>query len=190
MDIIAHGAWSFLTAKAVNARRTERPLNPWYTGLWGIFPDLASFGIVFAYGIVTLILGDRSFLAFMHRAPDALEPISAAAFPLASIVPLLYSFTHSIVVFFAIFFLVLLIRRKPCWELLGWALHIMIDVPTHSYAFYPTPVFWPLSDWKFDGISWGTTWFMIGNYVALAISFFALHASRMVKIRRTPNTHA
>ncbi len=64
-------------------------------------------------------------------------------------------------------------RRFP-YELLGWLLHILIDIPTHSYSFYPTPFLWPISQYKFDGISWGTPWFMIVNYSSLAISYLVL----------------
>jgi len=64
-------------------------------------------------------------------------------------------------------------KRVP-FELLGWLLHILIDIPTHSYSFYPTPFLWPISQFKFDGISWAIPWFMIANYSALALVFLSL----------------
>lgn len=52
--------------------------------------------------------------------------------------------------------------------LLGWWSHIVIDVFTHSADFYPSPVFYPLTYWGFDGLAWNTPWFMVVNYLALA----------------------
>lgn len=37
----------------------------------------------------------------------------------------------------------------------GWLLHILVDIPTHSRKRMGTRVFWPLSSWTYDGISWG-----------------------------------
>jgi hypothetical protein len=59
-------------------------------------------------------------------------------------------------------------------EMLGWALHILIDIPTHSLRFFATPFLWPLSDYRFNGISWGNRWFMLANYTALAIVYILL----------------
>jgi hypothetical protein len=62
------------------------------------------------------------------------------------------------------------------WALLlgGWPLHIIMDIPTHSREFFPTPFLWPISDVTFNGISWATAWFMIANYSLLAIVFTTL----------------
>lgn len=54
----------------------------------------------------------------------------------------------------------------------AWAIHILIDIPTHSDKFFPTQFLWPLSNYKFYGIIWATPWFMIINYGALVIAFF------------------
>ncbi|OGO06343.1 MAG: hypothetical protein A2Y73_03930 [Chloroflexi bacterium RBG_13_56_8] len=36
----------------------------------------------------------------------------------------------------------------------AWLLHILLDIPTHSRRRMATPIFWPLSRWAFDGLSW------------------------------------
>ncbi len=54
----------------------------------------------------------------------------------------------------------------------------------HTYPFsvlYPTLFLWPLSDWYYDGNSWGTLWFMIANYSCLLIVFILLRFVRKVK---------
>jgi hypothetical protein len=59
---------------------------------------------------------------------------------------------------------------KRFWiPLLGWWSHILIDVFTHSADFYPSPVFYPVTYWGFDGLAWNTPWFMVVNYLAMLI---------------------
>lgn len=57
----------------------------------------------------------------------------------------------------------------------GWLLHILMDIPSHSYDFYPTPFLWPISDFKINGFHWGTPWFMITNYSLIIISYLILY---------------
>jgi hypothetical protein len=33
---------------------------------------------------------------------------------------------------------------------------------------------WPLSDYRFNGISWANRWFMLSNYTALVIVYILL----------------
>jgi hypothetical protein len=54
---------------------------------------------------------------------------------------------------------------------LAWLGHILVDIPTHSKRFFPTPFLWPISDYKVDGISWGVRWFMLANYGSLAAAY-------------------
>jgi len=44
-------------------------------------------------------------------------------------------------------------------------------VPLHSYAFFPTPVLWPLSDWKFDGWQWMTPGILMTNFAFLSLLY-------------------
>jgi hypothetical protein len=59
-------------------------------------------------------------------------------------------------------------------ELLGWVFHILIDIPTHTLRFFPTPFLWPISSYCASGISWANRWFLLANYSALAIVSFLL----------------
>ena len=70
-------------------------------------------------------------------------------------------------------------RRMP-WEMGGWLLHILIDIPTHSYQFYPTPLCWPISGWKFNGFSWGNAYFLAVNYFALGVIYFLLRKKKRI----------
>ena len=60
------------------------------------------------------------------------------------------------------------------FEMLGWLLHILIDIPTRSLSYYATRFLWPVSDFRIDGIAWWTRWFWIATYVALAVVYFVM----------------
>ena len=87
----------------------------------------------------------------------------------------LYNITHSLVVFFLVFILVSWLSKRFFWSMTAWAMHILIDIPTHSYNFFPTPFLWPISSYKVDGISWGTPWFMVVNYSAIVITYVIIY---------------
>ena len=71
--------------------------------------------------------------------------------------------------------------------MLGWGLHILIDIPTHSYQFYPTPLLWPVSSWKFNGFSWTTPWFIIVNYLAILLVYALLYILRKRRRQKIKN---
>jgi hypothetical protein len=41
----------------------------------------------------------------------------------------------------------------PRWAM-AWALHILVDIPTHSRQHWAPQFLWPLSDITVDGVSW------------------------------------
>ena len=182
MDIFSHGLWAGAAYKAIN-KKIKKPLNARLAVFWGIFPDLFAFTIGFIWLFGNFIFGDMSFSGLPH--PDLVEPasdklifgngdIQSAASFVVRLTAILYSVSHSAIIFFIIFGIVFLIFRRPIWELGGWFFHILLDIPTHSYQFYPTPFLWPFSGWTFNGFSWGTLWFLIPNYAAIIIIYFLL----------------
>lgn len=82
-----------------------------------------------------------------------------------------YTITHSLVVFALAFGAVWLIARKPVWIMGAWGLHILIDIPTHSMALFPTPFLWPISDYRFDGVAWDHPLVFGANAVLLAAAY-------------------
>jgi hypothetical protein len=179
MDIFAHGLWTYAAAKALNKKiesKSKKPLRVWRAAFWGIFPDLFAFAIPFTWIAWSLAFGGLH-ISDIPR-PQEVEPPTGNTYRIVLLANSLYSLSHSAIIFIAVFLLIWLMLRRPVLELGGWFLHILIDVPTHSYQFYPTPVLWPLSDWKFHGISWATPWFMILNYSALAVIYFILWRKR------------
>lgn len=174
MDILAHGLWVAGIFRAHNLKKkSKNKLNIWKATFWGLFPDLFAFTIPFVILFYNLIFKHLSILEMPH--PDSLEPSAApAGFGLSHI---LYNYSHSIIIFLLVFLVVSLIFRRPVWVMSGWLIHILIDIPTHSYAFFPTPFLWPLSNLEVNGFSWGTLWFMILNYSALLIFYIFLYIS-------------
>lgn len=184
MDIFSHGLWAGALAKGVNlSSKKPRRLNPWLAAFWGVFPDVFAFSIPFVAMFGGLIAGtfDRSQIP----DPDAIEPASLSERPLFRLSAYLYNYSHSLVIFLLCIGVVILgkyliakqvlFKQLIPWEMTGWLLHIVCDVPTHSYNFYPTPLFWPLWNWKFNGFSWGVWWFMVLNYTILGVVFLIIY---------------
>ena len=154
MDIFAHGLWTYAVF--------HRKKYVWLATLFGVLPDFLSFGILF---FINLFNGN------FHRWPPGLSTLPKWLFAA-------YSLTHSFIMFLSVFILVFLLTKKWLWPLTAWGMHIIIDIPTHSSRFFPTPFLWPLSDYKFDGTSWAAPWFMIANYSALAVVFLIIACNR------------
>lgn len=171
MDVFSHGLWSALAAKGIN-QKIKKPLNVWLTLFWGVFPDIFAFAIPFI-GLVWNVLFEGVNLADMPD-PSRTEPPPADTVWIFRLAGFLYPFSHSLVVFLLVIALVWFIKRKFFWEMGGWLTHILIDIPTHSYRFYPTPFLWPVSEFKFDGFPWGTSWFFVLNYSAIFVVYLLL----------------
>ena len=55
---------------------------------------------------------------------------------------------------------------------LPWYSNILLDIPTHTLQFFPTPVFYPLSDFGVDGTRWSDPVILVPNVVLLAGLWF------------------
>lgn len=162
MDIFAHGIWSGIAGKF--SRQKGSKIKLWKTVFGGMFPDLFAFTLLFGWLIFNVLFGTGQ-LGNLESHEPAVKDTSWVTIVTST----LYSFSHSIFIFGIIFLIVYVVWGRFRWEMLAWLGHIIIDIPTHSYKFYPTPFLWPFSDWKFDGISWGNKWFMIANYGTMMI---------------------
>ena len=161
MDIFAHGLWTYAIF--------HKKKYVWLATLFGLLPDFLSFGIVF---VINLINGN------FHRGPPPLNAIPEWLFAA-------YNLTHSLVMFGVVFALIHLFTKRWFWPLLAWGIHILIDIPTHSFRYFPTPFLWPLSDYTFNGISWATPWFMAVNYSALMAVFIMIAHNKAKEKKRT-----
>jgi hypothetical protein len=156
MEIVAHGLWAASAVVAARKKTHVRPHMGW-TVWWAAFPDVLAFGLPIVAGLALLAAGkDVQSGHFPPRVHFGLP---------------LYPAAHSLVVFAAVFGLTCLAWRRVVYSMLGWLMHILIDIPTHSEAYYATHFLWPVSDFRIDGIAWWTPWFWVATYAALAIVY-------------------
>ena len=153
MDIISHG----LYGGAGFYKKGKKIF--WLAFFIGMLPDFLSFGIFWL----------DTFLGFHPRPNWQAGPPAMSSIP--EYVGMLYNFTHSLVIFLVVFLIILAIRKKPLWILIPWGIHILIDIPSHSSAFFPTPFLWPLSNFHFEGIGWGNPIIFVPNLIILGIIY-------------------
>ncbi|MEK7148835.1 MAG: hypothetical protein AAB796_00335 [Patescibacteria group bacterium] len=159
MDIISHGLYG--GAGFVNTSKKSFWLAVW----WGVFPDLIAFGTFFP--------------VFLYKNGFHRQQVMRVEPPTLDIIPqyvhTLYNFSHSLIIFTLVFGLVWLFFRRPIFEMLPWGLHILMDIPSHTDAFFPTPFLYPLSSFHVSGIAWGTPWFFFSYWgILICIYIFML----------------
>ena len=154
MDFISHGLWGGIAFGRKNRR----------SFLWafsfGIMPDVLSFG-VFSF---MRILGLASGPDWSKGVPDMSE--------IPKYVQDIYNITHSFFIFALVFVVFFLITKKIFWPMFAWLLHILVDIPTHSTRFFPTPFLWPFFNYKFNGVAWSHPYIFIPNVALLMILYF------------------
>ncbi len=167
MDIISHALWSGALLKSVNLKLKKKKLNFWMAAFFGMFPDIFAFVIPSFIFFILIILKEEfniTNLGIILQSP-----------PYSNIVDMLYNISHSLIIFSLVFLIVWLIFRKPIWIMLGWLLHILIDIPTHLIGYFPTPFLWPISNFKINGlIYWREPAFMILDVVLLIIVYWII----------------
>ena len=159
MDTLAHGLWTNVIYQR------QRAADRWWAIFFGVAPDLFSFGPFFVTRLI-------------DNAWPAGRP-SLASIPVY--VSIIYSYTHSIVIWLIVFGLVVLWRRgRVWWPLSAWLVHILVDIGTHTYEFFPTPFLFPLSSWKINAINWADPTFMIVNYSLLLLAYLEIYRRRRI----------
>ena len=164
MDTLAHALWAGAGVTLASRRWTITWRTAVITVALAALPDVVHLLPI----IVWWLLGDGSLAtieAYATAAPGQ-EPTLP---PLVNLLSHhLHCVMHSAIVAGAVTVLLWAAMRLWWIPLLGWWLHIVIDVFTHSASFYPVPVLYPITERGFDGLAWNTPWFMVLNYVSLA----------------------
>ena len=163
MDFFAHIAWAYIIF-SLASKRFNKKISIGLAMLFGCMPDLFSWGI-FSFHALTNGFAGR---------PD-LSQIPQWTWTL-------YGITHSLFIFSAILLIIWFIFRKIPFFVWAWPMHILIDIPTHSREFLPTPFLWPLSDWHFPGFSWGQVWFMILNWSLILVGIVYLNRGKIARL--------
>ena len=148
MDTLSHALWG----KGLFGYRKYR----WYSFLFGALPDLFSFGIYFIYSI------------FFTSSPIMGRPTRSE---IPEWVYSLYDISHSLVIASIFIFIAYKINKEFAFPMLAWPAHIILDFFTHSIEFFPTPILWPISDFRFDGIPWSNPIILVVNIVCIFILF-------------------
>lgn len=167
MDILAHALWTAGGALPLR-RRLRRPLSLRGAIFWGVFPDVFSFAIPALVRIWWYLSGTTSSLLPDPHGPQHFRFVWT-----------LYYASHSLVIFGLAFGIVWLFAKRPILEMLGWSLHVLIDIPTHQ-GIFALHFFWPLSSYGISGFRWENHWFMAANYASL----FLLYAWIWIGVRR------
>ena len=149
MDTISHALWG----KGLFGYRKYK----WLPLFFGAIPDLASFGVYFIFNLIV-------YPSTMKWGKPELLEIPSWVFSL-------YNISHSIIIAIIFIFIAYILKRDFCFSMLAWPFHIMLDFFTHSIEYFPTPIFWPISDYRFDGIPWSNSYIMIGNIVCIFLLF-------------------
>jgi hypothetical protein len=145
MDTLSHSLWGY----GLFGFRGK----PWLAVLFGALPDLLPYGWVMSGWILN---GH-----FPFRAP----PLEA--FP--DWVFVVYDFSHSFVVSGLILVALCYWRRDIAFAFLAWPFHIVLDFPFHTRYYFPTHIFWPISDFFVDGIPWNHPWVWYPNLAGILL---------------------
>lgn len=162
MDILAHGLWTNVLFRALPKTGQDKKTTRWGI-FFGVAPDLVAFGPLFLLGFYDSLFRGEPFLA----GPGTMDNS-----PIWHLTLNLYNFTHSLVILGIVLLFFYFIRKKFSWPLLGWALHVSVDIFSHTSQFFATPFLFPVSSFKISVISWADPRFMLINYSLLLIFYW------------------
>ena len=147
MDTLSHALWG----KGLFGYRGYGKLALFF----GAMPDLSSFGLFF---IIQIING-----VYTPGAPK-LETLPDWLF-------FNYDISHSFITSFACIIFVIFFNKQIAFTMLAWPFHILLDFPFHSKAYFPTKLFYPVSNLSFDGIPWSNPEIWFPNIAGIIILF-------------------
>ncbi len=147
MDTLSHALWG---AGLYGYRG-----HFWLALFFGAFPDLFSFGI---FLVMRLVTGQ------LTPGPPPLSSIPDWLFTS-------YDITHSALIAGAAIASVAAFRRDLAFAMLGWPFHILLDAPFHSAAYFPTRIFYPVSDFYIDGVPWSNPWIWYPNLAGILVLY-------------------
>ena len=175
MDIVAHGLWAGIGATLAGRRWPIARRTAVATVAMAVAPDLAQ--LLPLLGVALFANGGFAALTSYVTALPGFDPALPPTVALLS--HHLHCTLHSAVVAMAVTLLVWAATQSLWIPLLGWWSHIAIDVFTHSAGFYPVSVFYPFTEWGFDGWAWNTPVSLVANYAAIgAAALYLVHRHR------------
>jgi hypothetical protein len=160
MDTLSHALWGY---GLFGYKR-----YPWLAIFFGAMPDLISFGLLI---LTNLMTGHWSL------GKPALDYLPFWIFPA-------YSIGHSFIICLPIIYVIYCFNRAFAIAMLAWPFHIILDFPFHTKAFFATPIFWPLSDYKIDGVPWTYWYIWYPNILFLSLLLFYRYKKKYKKFNQ------
>jgi len=155
VDTISHALWG----SGLFGYRKYR----WAAIFFGVMPDLLSFGLLF---IIRIFNGNLNYSGLPTlEGLLQLEPFPEWVFAMDNI-------THSFIIAFLIIGIIYYFKQELAWPMLAWPFHIVLDVPFHTEELFPIQLFWPLTNYYFDGISWSHPAVWFPNVAGIIMLFF------------------
>lgn len=154
MDFIAHLLWSMAIFWGPQV---------YLAMFFGVMPDLLPFGS-------NLIIGRFRNKGRKMKYPEDLFDYYRQ--PQNKWVYKFYNWTHSLVIWalsFMIAFIIERIQGSFPYYMFAWLLHVIMDIPTHTKAFFAPQFLTPLSKFCVDGKSWAYPAIMALNYGSLIL---------------------
>ena len=184
MDVISHALWAGAAAELLHRRGVFSRRQVFVAAAFGAMPDLVGLVPVSASAAGSpdpwaAIVGYVT--AIPSREPE-LEPWAR------ELEHVLHCSAHSVLVLGCFALLAWRLWPKLWAGILGWGLHIALDVPTHSASYYAVTPIYPISGWSFDGLAWATTPAVLAlNWALLAATYLALWLRRGGRARGDPH---
>jgi len=159
MDVISHWLWGMAFTRKKVSWKVSGPM--------GVLPDLMAF---IPASIVGLMQGRDRVHVDENTVTSDMHPIAWD----------IYQWSHSLFFALLIFLGVWYVlhrrghetpRLLAWYTTIPWIAHIIVDIPSHTIQFFPTPFLHPFSDWMIDGTSWGTPWVWFTNVALLALTW-------------------
>jgi len=158
MDFFSHIAWIYILFHKLKKKHLYLAL------LFGALPDIIGWGGFLFYNLFNGSFGKPD----LSNIPDWTWT--------------LYGISHSLVVICIALIIIWLVFKKIPIFVWAYPFSVLLDIPTHSREFLPTPIFWPISDWHFPGFSWGVAWFMLLNVGLILVLIVYINRQRIKKL--------
>ena len=165
MDTLSHALWG----GGLFGYRKYR----WVAIFFGVIPDLLSFGVLF---LIKFVSGELNYSGL-----PTLESLLQLR-PIPEWVFIMDNFTHSFVTSFLFIAIVYFLKPQLVWPILAWPFHILLDFAFHTKDLFPVQLFWPITDYYVDGVSWSHPLVWFSNAAGIVILFLYRWATKEQKL--------
>lgn len=174
MDIFAHALWVGAGSTLLKRKKKISKRTMWAAIVLTVAPDIPLFIPVLLWAL-SPAGSFKLFFNYIFTTPGNEPNIPES---IVFISHHLHCAMHSVVVAGVITLLVWAYLRRFPVLILGWWIHIFIDIFTHSKEYYAVPILYPFTERAFNGVAWISPWFLAINYMILAFIYLGLYFTR------------